>query len=921
MNAMAAAIPTADRPGHRRNMSSSVLKSIMVSKNHKRTPSDGTPLYKDSENISPYGRKQATAVIPMLPPDHPHNQHRVLGQIHNPPSNPSSPRKSRDTKEGKPKGLHKKTLSSVSLRSLGKDKEKEKEKEKEKDKQSKESSRFQAEKDTIGRPKKTKSSTNLAAVFQKSKASKEGKDQSKVRDKENTTPPSSAVAEIHTPIWAQFSSQPFQEIRTTSTIPLNDRRGIEQEIALYTPTEYSPSKQRNFFDYGQPSLQKRVPSKEKERPRSMYLPTSTSTSSFIDTLSRKISNERVPLSVTRGNEARVKDEHNTKGVLTRSVLRRTSSESQKSKDEPPSRGLTIAKKGARVMAAVAAFNGKAREAEAETQVKLDPKVVNAEFEAVLESRNIPEHQRAQMRTLKLEIKADFIRTNKVDATQSTKETASKRTLWGETTSKRPTLGRSAKPKHTSQDDEESTSPEAANSAGSTKRSRPRSRTFTFSKGDSPTKKQKAEDQTASRASKPSTIPKSPSSKSLSSLSASQGSSFFSRNPKPAVPDEFVSYLRKTRKPQNAEIGKLHKLRLLLRNETVDWVDTFIRQGGMTELVGLLYRIMEMEWREQHDDDLLAEVLRCLKGLCTTDLALKELCEIASTLFPALLGMLFDEDRKGPSDFTHRDLIVSLLCKASITISTGPVAHLSSASAAELPSRARTVLSYLKDPVKEKDARTIPFIQEMHQPRPYRVWCNEVNNVTKEVFWIFLHHLTVIPMPPSPSSRPSSTSGPQSYTAAHFPGPRPPVPAAPYIGGVEWDSTNYIATHLELLNGIIASLPTEAERNSLRAEFRASGFEKVMGNYLRTCKEKYYGAVHDGLRTWIAAAAADGWDVKDVRMGCGDGKSPGSPLKSPAKSPKKVEQAPRIEAPKMDLGLGLELGFEKGPRKKVVDDWI
>ena len=380
MNAMAAAISTAERPGHRRNKSSSVLKSIMVSKNHKRTPSDGTPLtYNDSENSGPYGRRQAMGAMPMLPPDHPHNQNRVLGQIHNPPSNPSSPQKSRDMQEIKPKGLHKKTLSSVSLRSLGKDKEKEK------DKQCKESSRHQAEKDTTGKPKKTKSSTNLAAVFQKSKASKEGDDQSQAKDKENTTPPSSAVAEVHTPIWAQFSSQPFQEIRATSTIPLNDRRDIEQEIALYTPTEYSPSKQRNFFDYGQPSLQRRVPSKEKERPRSTYLPTSASTSSFIDTLSRKISNERVPLSITRGNEARTKNEHNTKGVLTRSMLRRTSSESQKSKDEQSNRGLTIAKKGARVMAAVAAFNGKAREAGAETQVKLDPKSVNAEFEAVLVS--------------------------------------------------------------------------------------------------------------------------------------------------------------------------------------------------------------------------------------------------------------------------------------------------------------------------------------------------------------------------------------------------------------------------------------------------------------------------------------------------------------------------------------------------------
>lgn len=55
-------------------------------------------------------------------------------------------------------------------------------------------------------------------------------------------------------------------------------------------------------------------------------------------------------------------------------------------------------------------------------------------------------------------------------------------------------------------------------------------------------------------------------------------------------------MRKVQKPQDVEVGKLHKLRQLLRNETLEWVDGFMRQGGMTELVGLLHRIMEVEWR-------------------------------------------------------------------------------------------------------------------------------------------------------------------------------------------------------------------------------------------------------------------------------------------------------------------------------------
>lgn len=352
-------------------------------------------------------------------------------------------------------------------------------------------------------------------------------------------------------------------------------------------------------------------------------------------------------------------------------------------------------------------------------------------------------------------------------------------------------------------------------------------------------------------------------------------------------------------------------------------------------------------REEHEDLLLHEALLCLKGLCTTDLALQELCEVASTLFPALLAMLFDQENKGPSEFTTRGIVTNLLC---MWLSMQPAQHfpysliatvtyLSSAHPAELTSRARTILSYLADPRPPEDARPIHFILEMHRPRPYRIWCKEVVNVTKEVFWIFLHHLNVIPMPNQIAASNTATtdvntslateSKPipetnKSYTATHFPRPRPPVPAAPYVGGVEWDATNYLSSHLDLLNGLLASLPTLTERNALRTELRASGFEKVMGGSLRTCKEKFYGAVHDGLRTWVGAAAADGWDVRDVRMG---GREEASPRKGGG-SPKK-EKAPQIEAPRMDLlplRLGLDMEREEreangGAGGRQIDGWI
>ena len=37
-----------------------------------------------------------------------------------------------------------------------------------------------------------------------------------------------------------------------------------------------------------------------------------------------------------------------------------------------------------------------------------------------------------------------------------------------------------------------------------------------------------------------------------------------------------------------------------------------------------------------------------------------------------------------------------------------------------------------------------------------------------------------------------------YGITYFPTDRPPVAAAPYVGGVEWEATNYLASHLDLL---------------------------------------------------------------------------------------------------------------------------
>ena len=273
--------------------------------------------------------------------------------------------------------------------------------------------------------------------------------------------------------------------------------------------------------------------------------------------------------------------------------------------------------------------------------------------------------------------------------------------------------------------------------------------------------------------------------------------------------------------------------------------------------------------------LLHEILLCLKGLCTTQRALVKIDELQDPLFPELLDMLFDEERRGPAEYGTRNIITFLL-----------FTHLSSAASTNLVSRARSILEYLSEPAKPDDDGPADFISKMSKPRPYQRWCKEVNNVTKEVFWIFLHHLNMVP-----ASTSDTVQLEEPYLVKHFPKERPPVPAAPYVGGVEWEATNYLASHLDLMNGLIASLPTRAERNKLREELRSSGFEKIMGSTLRLCKEKFYGAVHDGLRTWVDAATDDDWDTMDVRQG-----PPKSPQKSMPSSPHKKEAPPQLDLP-------------------------
>ncbi|KAM5348761.1 hypothetical protein ACJ41O_008584 [Fusarium nematophilum] len=212
---------------------------------------------------------------------------------------------------------------------------------------------------------------------------------------------------------------------------------------------------------------------------------------------------------------------------------------------------------------------------------LNPKDIDKHLEAMLDRRNIPENQRYKMRNLSDTIKMEFIRQD-----------------WAEMQAARAERPCSTDSVHSAE--ASAIAAGAANADDKPKRSRGKS--FTLSRGrkegkepSSPIKKSKG-DGTLGRHFRSKSTDSVVSEGPPGSSGSASNSGILSKIKLQQGPGDYVSYLRKAQKPELVEVGKVHKLRLLLRNETVAWIEDFIQQGGMKEIVGLLNRIMEVEWR-------------------------------------------------------------------------------------------------------------------------------------------------------------------------------------------------------------------------------------------------------------------------------------------------------------------------------------
>ena len=423
-----------------------------------------------------------------------------------------------------------------------------------------------------GKPlKKSKSSTSLSTLLLRPRSSKGAKvdEAQQKKDKENQEPTGVADVELPTPIWAQFATTAPQNLPSTTKIPLNDRRVRGQEPVLDTPENNLRSKDC-YFDNQTPSPSRRAGSKT--RPKSECLGSGRPSTSLSGTLYGLRRSGR-----TKGDTKSAREGSTNYGDDS-------AGQNLTEKEMEPA----IDRCGNRVLATAAYFDQKTKDlpnipVARPASAPIDPNAIESAFEALLDTRNVPLATRDKMRSLDTNIKADFIKQDKAGSgsTSSTEDLALPYT--------RPNAGKRSK---TDDGANEHATEQQRNETP--KKSRPRSLTFTLGKGDqSPSKRHKSglHQRTKSGASTPNA-----SSKPLDPAGHGHEVSLFGKADKFTLPEQVIGYLQKVQQPQSVEIGKIQKLRQLLRNETVGWVDLFIAHGGMAETIDLLYRIIAVEWR-------------------------------------------------------------------------------------------------------------------------------------------------------------------------------------------------------------------------------------------------------------------------------------------------------------------------------------
>jgi len=221
----------------------------------------------------------------------------------------------------------------------------------------------------------------------------------------------------------------------------------------------------------------------------------------------------------------------------------------------------------------------------------------------------------------------------------------------------------------------------------------------------------------------------------------------------------------------------------------------------------LYSFSHLLREEQHDDQVLHELLRCFKALSTSSIGCYALRSSSPAPFTQLVSLLYSD--KKPGDVATRQLIVELitmlfeLYPASSLPSTGNVRIRSevwdspssptSSNIITLPPPHKSLFSFLRallltpaPPSAEAELHSAPvspheFIESLHKPRIYKTYLQELSDICRDYFWVFCH--------------PNNTI----WILKEVDEGRVEKPRAPggMTGGVEFEAMNYFVCRFSL----------------------------------------------------------------------------------------------------------------------------
>ncbi|RXW23275.1 hypothetical protein EST38_g2577 [Candolleomyces aberdarensis] len=348
------------------------------------------------------------------------------------------------------------------------------------------------------------------------------------------------------------------------------------------------------------------------------------------------------------------------------------------------------------------------------------------------------------------------------------------------------------------------------------------------------------------------------------------------------PTRFCSILQGQSSLQ-MDVEDIKKLRLMLRNESASWTEEFCTLGGYSALLTRLNELLEVEWREeQHDDQVLHELLRCFKALSTSSIGCFALRSSCPTPYVQLVSLLYSD--KKPGDVATRQLIVDLLMilfelyppsslpstsKQGSLLSGRTKQHreawesqtsLAISNVITLPAPHHSFFSFIRSLLltpapRAVEAPEVPvspheFIESLHVPRVYKAYLQEMSDVCRDYFWVFCHpNNTIWILSETDETRVEKPKAPSGMT-----------------GGVEFEAMCYFTTHLRFINAVAASaadlnMAKEHELSAYRfhSDLFLSGLERII-LISRKASTTYYPTLHLELSRYVNHAIKAGYEL-------------------------------------------------------------